>query len=46
MPLNNLKNEINQILDQFEETIKNLIISLISEQEGLNTIKTNNLINY
>ena len=43
MPSNNLKYEINQILDQFEETIKNLCIPLISEQEGLNKIKTNNL---
>ena len=42
-PSNNLKNEINQILDQFEETIKNLCIPLISEQEGLNKIKINNL---
>ena len=31
MPSNNLKYKINQILDQFEETIKNLCIPLISE---------------
>jgi len=36
-----MKNEINEIMKNFEETIKNLCGPLISEQEGLNSIDTN-----
>ena len=34
-PSNALKNKIHQIIEQFEETVKNLCVPLISEQEGL-----------
>ena len=34
-PSNVLKNKIHQIIEQFEETVKNLCVPLISEQEGL-----------
>ena len=36
-PSNILKNEINLIIEQFEETVKNLCVPLIAEQEGLDT---------
>ena len=42
-PSNNLKIEICKVVAHFEETIKNLCVPLISEKEGLNTIKINNL---
>ena len=40
-PSNNLKKEIIQIMNQFEENVKNLCVPLISEQQGLNTINVN-----
>ena len=39
-PSEKMKNEINEIIKNFEETIKNLCGPLISEQEGLNSIDT------
>ena len=40
-PSNNLKKEIIQIMNQFEENVKNLCVPLISEQQGLKTINVN-----
>ena len=42
-PSDNLKKEIEKIIKQFEETIKNLCIPLILEIEGLNTIDISKL---
>ena len=42
-PSDNLKKEIEKIIKQFEETIKNLCIPLILEREGLNTIDISKL---
>ena len=42
-PSNNIKNEVNKLKLQFEETVKNLCAPLISEQEGLDTIDINSL---
>ena len=40
---NKLEMEIMKIIAQFEETVKNLCVPLISEQQGLDTIDTNKL---
>ena len=40
-PSNNLKKEIIQMMNQFEENVKNLCVPLISEQQGLKTINVN-----
>ena len=40
-PSNNLKKEIIQIMNRFEDNVKNLCVPLISEQQGLNTINVN-----
>lgn len=42
-PSNNLKKEINKIIMEFENTIRNLCCPLISEQKGLDTIDINKL---
>ena len=39
-PSDKMKNEINEIIKNFEETIKNLCGPLISEEEGLDSIDT------
>jgi len=39
-PSDKMKNEINEIIQNFEETIKNLCGPLISEEEGLDSIDT------
>ena len=45
IPSYKMKNEINEIIKYFEETIKNLCGPLISEQEGLNSINTDDFNN-
>lgn len=42
-PSNNMKNELNRILKDFEETVKNLCTPLISEKKGLKSIDENKL---
>ena len=42
-PSNNLKMKIINIIEQFEDTVKNLCVPLLSEQQGLDTININDL---
>ena len=42
-PSNNVKDEVNKLKSNFEESVKNLCAPLISEQEGLETININSL---
>ena len=41
-PLNNIKDEINELFSKFEETLRNLCIPLILFQKHLNIINTTN----